>query len=547
MSTAGFSAQISTLGRQFWLSNVIEMLERFSFYGLRTVVTVYLLLAVELGGPQLDNLQKGSLLAMWAAIQSFVPILSGGLSDRLGYRGSVAIAAVIKACGYLVMGLAIPIATLLSAGASQGHPGHPVTYGVLLVGAGLIALGTAIFKPGIQGLVAVSLNPENNSLGWGIFYQVINLGGFLGPILAAWLRVLDWVYVFVACAAIALSMIPVLLLIEEPPRSAEVAKESMLAVGWRTIIGILEPRLLAFLAIFSGFWAMFHQLFDMLPNFIDDWVDTRGPFVVLAWLLAPFGGAPAGWNGHVPQEMMLNINAGMIMILAFAVGYLSGRIRSMTSMLIGIGVCGVAILLLDTNGGWPILGAIALFSFGEMLASPTKLRYMTEIAPPGRKGAYLGYVNATDAVGWTIGSWIAGALYETHGDKVALAREHLVTALHIDPVVVKGLAKTDVLPRLAAELAISVPEAQALLWATYDPGQVWLTFAKMGFISMIGLFIYDRIVRNEVPYSTAILIALMTVVTLVSYGPRYGVIFLVLGLIGAGLQQLSTVETGSTR
>ncbi len=543
----GFRAQIATLSRRFWLSNVIELQERFSYYGLRTVLAVYLLLAVELGGPQLDNIQKGSLFATWSLLQTGVPIFSGGLSDKLGYRASVALAAVIKAAGYLVMGLALPIAHAITGGASEGVPGHPMVYNVLLGGASLIAFGTAVFKPGIQGLVAVGLDKHNNSLGWGIFYQVVNIGGFLGPILAAWLKVLDWVWVFVACAGIALSMIPVLFFIEEPPRRADVANESLPAVAWRTMTGIIEPRLLGFLAVFSGFWAMFHQLFDLLPNFIEDWVDTSALFHLLDAALSPLGGAPDGWEGRVPQEMMLNLNAGMIMLTAFAVGYITGRIRSMTSMLLGIGISAGAIFILGQRDGWLVLGIIAIFSIGEMLASPTKLRYMTEIAPPGRQGAYLGYVNATDAVGWTIGSVIAGTLYEEHGDKVALARQHLAS-LGESADAVKAIAKTEVLPALAQKLGQSPAEVESLLWSTYDPGQVWTRFALIGFVSMVGMFAYDRLMRAKLEWrlETGLVLALMAVVTGLSYGPKYAAMFAIAGMIGGGIEHLRRQASPAT-
>jgi hypothetical protein len=93
-----------------------------------------------------------------------------------------------------------------------------------------------------------------------------------------------------------------------------------------------------------------------------------------------------------------------------------------------------------------------------------------------------------------------------------------------------------VLPALAGKLGVPVAEAEALLWTTYQPGQVWWTFAMMGFVSMVGLLAYDRVVRAQLAQETAVLIALMTAVTAISYGPTYGGIFLVLGLVGAGLR-----------
>ena len=171
--------------------------------------------------------------------------------------------------------------------------------------------------------------------------------------------------------------------------------------------------------------------------------------------------------------------------------------RSLTAMVVGIGICAVAIYALGMsfNGWWTLL-AIGVFSIGEMTASPTKLRYMASIAPPGKKGLYLGYANATTGIGWSIGSVVAGHLYEGGGDKVNLARKHLVEVIGQDSTAVEALKKTDVMPRLADAIGADVETAQRLLWDTYDPGSMWLVFAIIGGCSLVGLRIFDHFVRR---------------------------------------------------
>ncbi len=67
-----------------------------------------------------------------------------------------------------------------------------------LIGAILLAGGTGIFKPGIQGTLVLSTGRQNTSMAWGIFYQVVNIGGFLGPLVAVHMRQLSWDNVFEA-------------------------------------------------------------------------------------------------------------------------------------------------------------------------------------------------------------------------------------------------------------------------------------------------------------------------------------------------------------
>ncbi len=531
-----FWEQLRTLGFVYWVANAMEMFERLAYYGLRTVLPVFMLLAVEEGGPQFNNVQKGEIFALWAAVQSFVPIVSGGFADRYGYKLTVAVSIAIKIAGYLLMAFALPLAGAVTGGASVGVPGHPAVYGLFTAGALLLALGTAVFKPGVQGLIASGIHAGNNSLAWGLFYQCVNLGGFLGPILAGVMRLLSWTWVFVACAGIVALNYLLLLVFAEPEKEAGATgtSDSMLRVAYRSATDILEPRLFGFLAVFSGFWAMFYQLFDLLPNFIEDWVDSSGVYQALAVpLFQLFGSAPPdAWGGRVPQEMMINLNAGLIMLFAFAVGYVTGRVRSMTAMVAGIVVSAIGILLLGTTSGWAVLGAIALFSFGEMMASPTKIRYFTELAPPGRKGLYLGYTNATTGIGWSLGSLIAGTMYEEGGDKVALARRHLVSTLGESADAVEALPKTEVLSTLAARLGTSVPDAEALLWATYDPTHIWRYFALIGVVSMVGLIVYDQLTRRDIAREGSGIVALTAVVTGVCYGWQVGLGFLALGALG---------------
>ena len=157
----GLKDQLKTFNRVFWIGNAIEMVERLAYYGLRVVVPLYIVLAIEEGGPQFSQTQKGTIFAIWAAIQSFVPILTGGYADKFGYKLTVAVSTVIKIAGYLGMAYAMEIASMVSGGASDGVPGHSTTLLCFTVGAGLLALGTAVFKPGIQGIIALQLKESN--------------------------------------------------------------------------------------------------------------------------------------------------------------------------------------------------------------------------------------------------------------------------------------------------------------------------------------------------------------------------------------------------
>jgi dipeptide/tripeptide permease len=542
-STLSLGEQFATLSRVFWIANTMEMVERLAYYGLRTVLPIYMVLSVAQGGPEFDHVQKGQIFAWWAAMQSFLPVFTGGYADRYGYKLTVGIAIAVKVIGYLVMAFAVDIGALITGGASASVPGHPAVYWTFLVGALFLAAGTAIFKPGLQGILAVQLSKDNASLGWALFYQLVNVGGFLGPYLASAMRLMDWKWVFVSCAVIVCLNYALLLTFPEPDKEttddgeeADSGDGGFLWTLWTSFIGICEPRLMSFLVVFSGFWMMFYQLFDLLPNFITDWVDSSA---VLDTLVRPLFGlfgasVPEEWAGQVPAEQLINLNAGMIMLLAFAMGYVTGKVRSMTAMIVGILISAAAIAGLGVSAsGWYVLAAIALFSIGEMWASPTKMRYFASIAPPGKKGLYLGYVNATTGIGWFIGSLVAGELYQTGGDPTVLGRKWLTSEGGLTPDAATALGKDDVLPRIAEAAGTDLIGARAILWDLYDPQLIWFRFAAIGIVSMIGLIVFDQIARRDLKAEPFLQMGLTFVVALVSYGPVWGAVFV--GLMGLWL------------
>lgn len=496
-STEPFTQQLRSFGGVYWTANWMELVERFAYYGVRVILPVFMVAAVEQGGPQFDHIQKGTIYAVWALVQSFVPIFTGGFADRYGYRVNIAISTVLKIIGYLLMGYAMTIAAWLA-----GMPlvearaqGVDQTYGLFFAGAMFLALGTAIFKPGLQGLIANQMPKKSASLGWGIFYQMVNIGGFVGPLLAGYLRVLEWEYVFLLCAAaIALNFVPLFFFAEPDHHGA-----TNTATPWQLMVeavrGLLEPRLFFFTIAFAGFWLMFYQLFDILPNFIDDWTDSREAAGFLASLFGS-GAVPTVNEGNLTQEWMLNFNALLISVFAFAMGFITGRLKSLTSIVLGIGISAAAIYALGMSmSGWWILAAIGVFSIGEMMASPTKMRYLASIAPPGKEGLYMGYANMTVGIGWSIGSIVAGEMYQESGDKVVLAQRYLVDEAGVAASTVNALPKSEVMPFFQQHLGVDAWGARELLWNTYEPYQMWTTFTVIGVASMIALIGYDRLTR----------------------------------------------------
>ncbi|MCB9673856.1 MAG: MFS transporter [Alphaproteobacteria bacterium] len=481
-SNAPLLTQIQSFDRTFWITNFMEVLERFAYYGVRTVLPTYMVLSIAEGGPQFTHIDKGFIYAWWALVQAQLPMFTGGYADRYGYKNTIAVAIVLKIIGYLLMA-------------------HMMDFWGFFTGCMFLAAGTAVFKPGVQGILASVMKKEYASVGWGLFYQLVNIGGFLGPMLAGYLRLLDWVYVFYACAVIVSLNFLTLLMFEEPTRKNEKKDErSALSVLIESVVGVFRPRIFSFVVLFSGFWFMFNQIFDILPNFLDDWVDSTVLWHIWAGLPLPGSGMAADMAAKgepFNQEWIINLNPGLIIFLMVPIAWLTNFTTPLRSILVGIFIASAGTLFIGgSTSVFLCVGAIFVFSLGEMCSSPKKMEYMASLAKPGEEGLFMGYANVPLAIGWGAGSLVGGWFYETFGDRTNLARHHLHTQLDVPQSVIDAIPKDDVLGVLGGLIHQTEAQTRDLLWTTYNPGQMWMLFAGIGLISLVGLAVYDIVLRR---------------------------------------------------
>ncbi len=388
------------LGRTFWTLNTIEMWERLAFYNLRVMAPIYIMQADNPGGLHLSAVDKGIIYAWWSIFQSLLPVITGGLADRFGYKRTLAFAISMMMAGYLCIGFMRDI------------PGVSNFWSFLL-SILVLATGTAFFKPSLQGSLAHQLTKENSSVGWGIFYWVVNVGAFVGHFLPSVFLLKGlfgatanspeaWRNLFLASAVFTSFNLLLLLTFKDVPSGAS-KSESIGSVLRRTIVNIFEPRLLSFILIMSCFWLMMFQLWDLQPNFIADWVDSGPMARSLLALPESVSGLLVESTARgpmVPQNVLLSFNAFFIIIGVVGMAWLTRRIRTLSAMLIGMCMATAGVLVAGwTQSAWILVSGILFFSVGEMMTGPKKSEYLSLIAPPGKKGLYLGYVNIPVGIG----------------------------------------------------------------------------------------------------------------------------------------------------
>lgn len=463
-----FWQQTRGLTWPFWAANIMEMIERLAYYGVRVVIPIYIAQADEIGGLHFSQSDKGLIFMWWAFMQSALPVLTGGFADRYGYKQQIVVAIGLKILGYLIM-------------ATQQE------FWPFFAGCLTLAAGTAVFKPPVQGTFVKTLTVGTSGVGWGFFYMVVNIGGFLGPPLAHFLSGISWPMVFYGCAALVSLNLLWLLSYREVDSGAD-RSEKPLEVALSTVRNLMQVRLLIFLLIASVFWAVLNQLWDMLPNYIVDWVDSSSLAVHLPdFLLA----RDMSRGPQVAQEWLINVNPFLIILMVAPLSwYVNQHLRRLTSILWGCVITSLGIYLAGLSMSvFLCLTGIAIFSIGEMLCSPKMAEYLGVIAPPDKKAMFMGFANVPLAIGWGVGSYLGGKIYENLGEKSGLALRYLSEVLEVTVLPDRAQAFTT----LTRMLEQTPAQATRLLWERYNPSQVWVPFVVAGLAAAGAFWIFNKL------------------------------------------------------
>ena len=367
----------------FWLANVMELFERAAYYGLNSVLAVYLTDKVSAGGLGFTESSVGFLQSLIYAFTYILPIAGGALADRYGYRRMLLVAFSLLSAGYFASGSVTP-------------------YGAVFAALLLMATGAGLFKPIISGTLARSTTEENSGFGFGVYYWMINVGAFGAPLVVSWLRGFSWRYVFVAsglyCAAM---LLPTVFLYRDPPKPANTKTFGEVFRGAAMVLG--DARFMLMIVVYSGFWILYFQNFGSILWYLRDFVDARPVDAFFASL-----GVPLKFDA----EHVTVINGGTIILLQVLVSRLVRNVRPLPTMIAGIviGTIGFLCLAASTNV-WVFILGISVFSIGEMTAHPKYYSYVGLVAPAETKAVYMGYAFLYGVIGSLIGSSLGGTLY----------------------------------------------------------------------------------------------------------------------------------------
>jgi hypothetical protein len=323
---------------------------------------------------------------------------------------------------------------------------------------------------------------------------------------AAWARGNEtrptWSLVFYGAAAVtAWNFIPALLLFKEPaidPAARNKRPAQVFADTMRTLWS--DKTMLRFLLVVSGFWFMFMQLWDLLPNFIDEWVSTADVGAWLSWVLGAKAQSFLTAAGAAKPEILINIDSFVIILLVLPLSWLCGRVAMMTSLVVGMAIALAGFVGAgSTMSGMTCAFMIFVFAIGEIICSPKFSEYVGMTAPPDKKALYMGFSNIPFAIGWAAGNGLSGPLYDHFSSRVVFARRLLVERFGSSPEAVTLIPPDQLLGQIATRLGpgATADDAIRLLWQTYHPWVVWVLLGIVGLASVVGMVLnYRRSARS---------------------------------------------------
>jgi len=444
--------------RPFWIANISEIFERLSYYGAFASLALYLQEKLNF-----STEQTGTLTGIFGGMVWFLAIFGGAAADRLGFRRALATAYLILAAAYFLIG---------SIGSAWLAPVRNAVPLSLFVGFILIlpALGISMVKPCVVGTTARASKENVRSIGYSIYYTMVNLGGAAGPYVASWTHRhlgVEKVYRVAALSVFAMFFV-VLFFFREPrkagdtppPSMATVARNFCVVVGnyrlvlpvllvalvlriglwfypkfgvpWWIWVGLLLAvlagisRFMWFLVIFTGYWVVFWQQYISLPGYLHRYVNSRADV-----------------------ELILVTDGITVICLTLAVSFLTRKIPAFQAVILGTVITSISWLILALRPTvWGAVLSLFVLALGEITQQPPYYDYISRLAPPGQQGTYMGFAFLPIGIGSLLGGWFGGTLMHHFGE------------------------------------------------VTHQPTRMWWVVAAVGLTTAAALWIYDKVVRT---------------------------------------------------
>jgi dipeptide/tripeptide permease len=363
--------------RSFWVANLLELFERLAYYAQAAVMSIFLRNYLKF-----SEVDAGTLSSIFGGFVYLLPIFAGTFADKYGFRKAFSFAFFVMAIGYFLIGC---MGSATFAPLTQNFS----LFWVLVVVLIFTAVGESFIKPSVLGTIAISSNSENKSLGYAIYYTLVNIGGATGPVIAYLVRDkigIQSVYM-ISATTCAMMFFGTMVFYRNPPRPVE---QPSLAEKLKDLVRVLRNgRFIVFLFIFSLYWIIFWQIFVIIPFYLTDFISKNAPF-----------------------EIIESVDAWCIIFLQVIVNRLTKKMPPITAIVVSFLIASLSWLVIALHPGlWTIIAAMVVWSIGEMTQAPRYYEYIADHAPKGQEALFQGYAFLPIAIAWFVGGTFGGWLY----------------------------------------------------------------------------------------------------------------------------------------
>jgi len=424
--------------RDFWLANMMELMERAAYYGFFIVLTLYL---TDIVG--FTDKETGIIAGLFYGGLYLLPPFVGALGDKIGFKKALILAFSLLTAGYFFLGIftaKLPVILFLT----------------------IIMVGGSLIKPMITGTVAKTTTESTRARGYSLFYWVVNIGAFSGKTFVPYIRQglgLRYVNFFSASMAL-LALLTAIFLFRQSESDTE-------AKPIREVLNALKkiftyPRLIILILIVAGFWTIQAQLYATMPKYVirllgeqarPEWLANVNPLVVVLFVVL---------ITHAMKKRL----AVTSMFIGMTIMPFSALAMSFSQSLEGLtgpSVSIAGIVSLHPLTVMMIIG-IGLQGLAECFISPRFLEYFSKLAPKGEEGLYLGFSHLHSFISAIVGFFMSG---------------YLLDAYCPDP----------------NRLPEGISEAQKAAYYA-DAHHIWYYFCAIGLSAAVALFIFRAVTKK---------------------------------------------------
>jgi len=355
----------------FWVAQTFELMERGAYYSMMPIIVVHAIYNV--GLPVWLGL---TITVFMYPFQYGLPILTGALAEKVGYKKQIILAFSILTAAYVFLAFAFNTVTMIFA--------------VMAVG-----LGIGTYKPLISSTVAKCTLDKDRNRAYSVYYWVVNVGAFVIPgsfavIMGFGVITQDMYYVIFLAGAgfVSLNIVTAITIFEEVPRSGKVKTVGDAIDNIK--IAMKDKKFVVMVILIGGFWGLYSTFLNALPLIMFGF--DRLPLLFTVMLLGVF-------------------NPMTIILLGIPLAKYIEKVESMRVILTGLMIYLIGMAIIGFTLHWiTVILGIVVVSIGEFIIAPGYMAFVSKLAPKDKISAYVGCNFLSYLIGLLGGTFVFGLI-----------------------------------------------------------------------------------------------------------------------------------------